>query len=213
VASSPAPAPTLTWQTSLLGDGAPGFDASARGLHLELTDGAWVDHVPGWLRGADTLFAQLVAAVPWRYHEIPMYDRVVPQPRLSAWWDEDRTSWPAPTSALADALTARYGETFAFLGANLYRDGRDSVAWHGDRVHRDQDQALVAVVTLGATRRFLLRPRRGGPSVRLEPAAGDLLVMGGTCQRTWQHAVPKSARVTGPRLSITLRPRRPVGTR
>ena len=202
-------APPLAWQGSLLGGGEPTVDASFAAVErLPLGQGAWVDVVRGWVAGADTLFERLVDEVPWQAHEVPMYERVVPQPRLSAWWGErDERPWPPGAGAMADALTARYGPRFSALGANLYRDGRDSVAWHGDRVYRDRLTSLVAVVSLGATRRFLLRPAGGGPSVRLEPAAGDLLVMGGTCQRTWQHSVPKDARCPGPRISVTLRPR------
>ena len=80
------------------------------------------------------------------------------------------------------------------MSANLYRDGRDSVAWHGDRVGPRGHETVVAILSLGSPRRFLLRPRGGGPSLRLTPAAGDLLVLGGTCQRTWQHCVPKVPR-------------------
>ncbi|MCU1496954.1 MAG: putative alkylated repair protein [Acidimicrobiales bacterium] len=206
--SSPAAAPALCWQGSLLGGGPPLVDrAFARCRRVCLSQGAWVDVTPGWLSGADTLFEQLVDSVPWRAHEVPMYDKVVPQPRLSAWWGTaDRSTWPAGIVPLATALSDRYGVGFDSLGANLYRDGHDSVAWHGDRVYREREDALVAVISLGSTRRFLLRPKGGGPSVRLDPAPGDLLVMGGTCQRTWQHSVPKSATATGPRLSVTLRP-------
>ena len=206
MSSTAAAPPSLAWQGSLLGGGAPTVDATFdRAQRVELGDGAWVYHVPGWLNGADTLFDQLVGSVPWRAHEMPMYDKVVPQPRLSAWWGEgDRTPWPAAIPPLAQALSARYGVAFDSLGANLYRDGRDSAAWHGDRVYREQDQALVAVLSLGSVRRFLLRPKGGGPSHRFDPQPGDLLVMGGTCQRTWQHSVPKAA-AAGPRISVTLR--------
>lgn len=204
--------PDLTWQGSLLGAGEPAVDRSfATAERLELGDDAWVDVVPGWLSGADTLFERLVSSVPWREAEVPMYDQVLPQPRLSMWWGT-RTDvpWPAGVAPMAEALGDRYATEFDSLGANLYRGGSDSVAWHGDRSYRDQDVALVAVLTLGCSRRFLLRPKGGGTSVRLDPAAGDLLVMGGTCQRTWQHSVPKTATSVGPRLSVTLRHSRPL---
>jgi alkylated DNA repair dioxygenase AlkB len=199
----------MDWQASLFGAVEPEPDASfATVERIDLGRGAWVDVAPGWLAGADTLFERLVDSVPWRAHEVAMYEKVVPQPRLSAWWGaEDERPWPTGIAPIAAALGRRYGEPFDAFGANLYRDGRDSVAWHGDRVYRERLTALVAVVTLGAARRFLLRPTGGGPSVRLEPGPGDLLVMGGTCQRTWQHSVPKTTRPVGPRLSVTLRPR------
>jgi alkylated DNA repair dioxygenase AlkB len=210
VPSRPAALPDLAWQGSLLGDGEPAPDASfATVERRDLGDGAWVDVAPDWLRGADTLFERLLATVAWQERERPMYDQVLPEPRLSHWWGaRGEASWPEGIAAIADALVSRYGTGFDALGANLYRDGSDSVAWHGDRVYREQEVALVAVLSLGSRRRFLLRPKGGGASVRLDPAPGDLIVMGGTCQRTWQHSVPKTARPVGPRLSVTLRHRR-----
>jgi alkylated DNA repair dioxygenase AlkB len=209
VASRPAAAPALDWQASLFGADEPAPDwAFSDARRIELGDGAWVDVVPGWLQGADTLFERLLPTVSWQEREIPMYERVLPEPRLSCWWGNGTDQpWPSEARAMARALHGRYGVRFDSLGANLYRDGADSVAWHGDRVYREQEVALVAVVSLGSQRRFLLRPTGGGPSVRLNPMPGDLLVMGGTCQRTWQHCVPKTARSVGPRISVTLRHR------
>lgn len=204
--STPAAPPPLAWQGSLLAGGEPGPDPTfAGGRRIQLDETAWVDVVAGWLHGADALFDDLVSGVRWLAHEMPIYDKVLPQPRLSRWWGTDREPpWPPVAGAMAGCLSGGYGIEFDSLGANLYRDGRDSVAWHGDRSYREHQRALVAVVSLGSTRRFLLRPKGGGPSLRLDPAAGDLLVMGGTCQRTWQHCVPKRA-AAGPRISVTLR--------
>jgi len=90
----------------------------------------------------------------------------------------------------------------------MYLDGRDSVAWHGDTIGRGATQdTVVAIVSLGAPRALALRPRRGGPAIRYDLGHGDLLVMGGSCQRTWEHAVPKTTRATGPRISVQFRPR------
>ena len=102
-------------------------------------------------------------------------------------------------------LAQRYGGEFPSCWLNLYRDGRDSVAWHGDRIARDRLTGLVAIVSVGERRPFRLRPKGGGPSIGYDLGRGDLLVMGGTCQRTWDHAVPKVARA-GPRISLTFRP-------
>jgi alkylated DNA repair dioxygenase AlkB len=130
-----------------------------------------------------------------------MYDRKVAEPRLTTRaWDDP----PDPLPAMARALSEHYGEDLSCVSANLYRDGRDSVAWHGDRVGRRRAETVVAIVSLGSPRRFLLRPKGGGPSRRLAPAPGDLLVLGGTCQRTWEHSVPKCASA-GPRISIMFR--------
>jgi alkylated DNA repair dioxygenase AlkB len=153
------------------------------------------------VRGAGALFEALVAAAPWGSHQRPMYDRLVLEPRLTTkQWDDP----PAPVVELGRALSERYGLDLGVVSANLYRDGHDSVAWHGDRVGRKRAETVVAIVSLGAARRFLLRPKGGGASIRLVPEPGDLLVMGGTCQRTFEHCVPKCA-AAGPRVSVMFR--------
>ncbi|HEX2317340.1 MAG TPA: alpha-ketoglutarate-dependent dioxygenase AlkB [Thermomonospora sp.] len=177
-----------------------------------LTDGAWIDLRPTWMLGADTLFGELADTVPWRAERRHMYDRVVDVPRLLAFYDEDE---PLPHPALDEALTAlndhyaaELGEPFRTAGLCLYRDGRDSVAWHGDRIGRGStEDTMVAIISIGTPRALLLRPRTGGQALRHELGHGDLLVMGGSCQRTWEHAVPKTTRPTGPRISIQFRPR------
>lgn len=90
--------------------------------------------------------------------------------------------------------------------AALYRDGNDSVAWHGDTTARDMDTAIVATVSLGQPRKFALRPTEGGASITYQLGRGDLVVMGGTCQRTWRHAIPKVAQAQGPRIAVMFRP-------
>ncbi|MEA2702693.1 MAG: hypothetical protein QOD63_638 [Actinomycetota bacterium] len=178
----------------------------------ELSDGAWVDVLPGWLHGAHELFERLVATVPWRAEERPMYDRVVAVPRLLCFYGEDD---PLPDPVLHDARDAldrhyagELGEPFRTAGLCYYRDGRDSVAWHGDTIGRGStEDTMVAIVSVGEPRDLLLRPRSGGPSIRHALGHGDLLVMGGSCQRTWEHSVPKRSRPVGPRISIQFRPR------
>lgn len=204
-----AEASPLRWQPSLLDTGDEGavtFDPAVEGVSRRpLAGGAWVDHRPGWVRGADTLFDQLLRTVAWGEHTRWMYDRRVTEPRLTARYHLGEDDLPVPILAdLAAALSARYGVTFTQVGANLYRDGTDSVAWHGDRVARELPEATVALVSLGEPRPFRLRPRGGGPSLTYVPGRGDLLVMGGSCQRTWDHAVPKVRRA-GPRMSVQFR--------
>ena len=131
-----------------------------------------------------------------------MWDRVLDDPRLS-YWGPDVADHP-DLAAMRRALERRYGRRLRPPGLNYYRDGRDSVAWHSDRELRRLDDTLVAVVTLGTRRPFLVRPKGGGSSVDLAPASGDLLVMGGACQRDWEHTVPKTAR-SGPRISASWR--------
>ncbi|MFD5148069.1 alpha-ketoglutarate-dependent dioxygenase AlkB [Streptomyces sp. NPDC058401] len=179
----------------------------------ELGSGAWVDHLPGWLTGADALFERLAADVPWHAERRRMYEREVAVPRLLAHYGEaDPLPHPVLTEARA-ALSGHYarelGEPFTTAGLCLYRDGRDSVAWHGDRTGRSAtEDTMVAILSVGDPRDLVLRPRDGGPTLlRLPLGHGDLVVMGGSCQRTMEHAVPKTARPVGPRISVQFRPR------
>jgi alkylated DNA repair dioxygenase AlkB len=202
----------VAWQSSLFADEAPSPDADFGSCRrVELAHGAWLDHQPGWLAGSERLLTDLVAEAPWAQRTRHMYDKVVDEPRLTAWWDEASGDDGLPPAVVQARrlLGSRYGVRFTSVGCNLYRDGSDSVAWHGDTIRKVLDRAVVAIVSLGAPRRFLLRPRGGGASMRFDLGAGDLLVMGGTCQRTWEHTVPKVA-AAGPRLSVTFRHREPL---
>ena len=173
--------------------------------------GAWVDVLPGWLSGASTLFENLLEQVPWQAERRQMYERVVDVPRLLSFYDED-DPLPHPDLVTArEALNVHYGaelgEPFTTAGLCLYRDGHDSVAWHGDTIGRGKSEdTMVAIISLGSSRQFLLRPRGGGATIRHLIGHGDLLVMGGSCQRTWEHAIPKTARLVGPRISVQFRP-------
>jgi alkylated DNA repair dioxygenase AlkB len=178
-------------------------------LRTELTDGAWVDHLPGWLTGSEQLLESLLADVPWRAERRQMYDREVDVPRLLCWYS-DSLPHPILTRARA-ALNAHYepelGEPFVTAGLCLYRDGADSVAWHGDRIGKGaHTDTMVAILSVGSARALMLRPRSGGSSRAFQLGHGDLIVMGGSCQRTWEHAIPKTARPVGPRVSIQFRP-------
>jgi alkylated DNA repair dioxygenase AlkB len=177
-----------------------------------LSQGAWVDIRPGWMAGAGVLFDRLRQVVPWREERRRMYERMVDVPRLLCFYAEgEQLPDPALDSA-RQALNAHYwpelGEPLVTAGLCLYRDGQDSVAWHGDRIGRGRtEDTVVAILSLGTPRALLLRPRGGGPALRHDLGHGDLLVMGGSCQRTWEHAVPKTTRATGPRISVQFRPR------
>ncbi|MFJ4710924.1 alpha-ketoglutarate-dependent dioxygenase AlkB [Streptomyces sp. NPDC088785] len=178
----------------------------------ELGAGAWIDVLPGWLRGADALFEHLAGAVPWQAERRQMYERVVDVPRLLKFYGAGQELPHPVLDAARDALSAHYaeelGEPFTTAGLCHYRDGRDSVAWHGDRSGRGaRVDTMVAIVSVGAPRDLLLRPvGSGGTAVRRALGHGDLIVMGGSCQRTWEHAIPKSARAIGPRISVQFRP-------
>ena len=200
-------------QSSLFdGDGEPALTALGAGLvRTQLDARSWVDHQLGWVVGSDALFDDLLRAAPWRAERRQMYDRVVDVPRLVCWY---AAAAELPHAVLAEArlrLSAHYRDTlpegFASAGLCLYRDGRDSVAWHGDTIGRGRtEDTLVAILSLGAPRALVLRPRGGGPSTRFVLGHGDLLVMGGSCQREWEHAVPKTTRPAGPRISVQFRP-------
>ena len=192
----------VTWQPSLLGGDVPDFSPTLDGVRRRfLGQGAWVDFLPGFMTGADTLFDEVLEQAPWKAFERPMYERVVGVPRLETRRWHDR---PAILGPISRALGRHYGLRLPSISANLYRDGNDSVAWHGDRVGRVRADTIVAILSLGATRQMLLRPEGGGPSTSYSMHSGDLLVQGGTCQRTFQHCVPKRA-FAGPRISVMFR--------
>ena len=201
----------VVWQPSLLGaaegrEDGPRVDRAFTGLRRrELDATAWVDHCPGWLHNADELFEALLDQVSWQHHTRRMYDNVVDQPRLTGSWKRSSGEPILPIiGEIRDALGERYGREFTTGGLNLYRDGRDSVAWHGDRIPKEVVDPVVGLVSLGHPRTFRLRPKGGGRSIPIVLENGDLLVTGGTTQRTWEHAVLKTASA-GPRISITFR--------
>jgi len=185
---------------------------TGRVVRHPLSRGAWVDHLPGWVEGSDAVLEVLLGDIGWRADRRQMYDREVDVPRLLRWYGGGET---LPHPALAEAraaLDAHYrrelGEPFVTAGMCLYRNGRDSVAWHGDRIGRSRTQdTMVAIVSFGSPRALLLRPVGGGDSIRFTLGHGDLVVMGGSCQRTWEHCIPKTAKPVGPRVSVQYRPR------
>jgi alkylated DNA repair dioxygenase AlkB len=206
---------SIALQGSLLDRSGGGSGVGELGSTVRRTTlsvGAWVDLRPGWLNGSDEVFDRLVHRVPWRAERRQMYDREVDVPRLLCWYGPD-DALPDPVldqakHALNGHYSAELGEPFVSAGLCFYRDGRDSVAWHGDTTGRGkQEDTMVAIVSVGVPRTLALRPRGGGESLRFPLGHGDLLVMGGSCQRTWEHAVLKTARPVGPRISIQFRPR------
>jgi alkylated DNA repair dioxygenase AlkB len=200
-------------QGSLFGFAEPALDDTFAGIRrIELPGGAWVEVLPNWLGGADVVFQELADGLLWRQHTVPMYERYVDEPRLTSWWSSAEGN-PEPLPVLGSvrrALTDRYSRAFDSIGFNLYRDGFDSVAWHGDRLH-DRLDAVIAIVSVGEPRQLRLRPKpgcaesAGGSPRSFALGEGTLLVMGGTCQATWQHGVPKSSKRCGPRMSVTFR--------
>jgi alkylated DNA repair dioxygenase AlkB len=196
-------------QPSLFGTCDPNLDVEFAGVErVDLDDVSWVEHAPAWLTGADAVFDALLERVEFTQRKnIPMYDSLVDEPRLSSWWHDDGVH-PEPTPLLAsirERLTQRYHRPFDSIGLNLYRDRNDSVAWHGDRHRKVVTDPIVAIVSVGSRRPLKIRPRGGGSSMSWNLGDGDLFVMGGACQHLWEHAVPKVRRVVGPRMSITYR--------
>jgi alkylated DNA repair dioxygenase AlkB len=185
-----------------------------------LEDGGHLRVVRGWVSLEDTaaLYAALEAELPWRQETIRMGAREVLQPRLSAWLgDPDarytysrRTFEPEPwtptLSALRDRLNGESEVPFNSVLANLYRDGQDSMGWHADKEPELGPNPLIASLSLGGTRRFLLRHRRKSVAgVDLDLDDGSLLWMSGTTQHYWRHSVPKTRRPVAPRINLTFR--------
>jgi alkylated DNA repair dioxygenase AlkB len=215
------PTMTVDFQASLFDTGPTSADEAEVTTRLgplgstvrrhELSRGAWVDVRPGWASGSEDLFVRLVREVPWHAERRVMWDNEVAVPRLLKFYGARE---PLPDPLLTDAreaLSAHYRdelrEPFTTAGMCFYRDGRDSVAWHGDTIGRSSTHdTIVAILSLGEARRLSLRPRTGGASIGFPVGHGDLLVMGGSCQRTWEHAVLKTAKAVGPRISIQFRP-------
>jgi alkylated DNA repair dioxygenase AlkB len=213
---------TVMWQPSLL-DGPIPTSQPAEGARLGplgdtvrrrvLTRGAWVDHRPGWVQGSDELFLRLVETVPWRAERRPMYERVVDVPRLLAFYGEGDELPDPLLEQVRERLNDHYrpapADRFVTAGFCFYRDGRDSVAWHGDTIGRGRTHdTMVAIVSFGTPRPLALRQKGGGgETLRYPLGHGDLVVMGGSCQRTWEHAIPKTATGVGPRISVQFRPR------
>jgi alkylated DNA repair dioxygenase AlkB len=174
----------------------------ARTTRTALDAHSWIEVVPGWMTGADRLFEHLIEAVPWQQHDRRVYDQTFQEPRLTAEYRNlHEVAHPALVDA-ADALSRHYGVRYDSLWLNLYRDGRDSTGWHRDRFSCRRPDCVVPVLTLGATRRFLIKPRRGGTAIKVSPRSGDLVVMGGRAQEDWVHGVPKEPGIFHARISI-----------
>ena len=178
----------------------------SRARHIALDQSSWIEHIPNWLGQPDELFLEVMQTAPWLQRDRWMYTRQVIEPRLTAdYSDVDLVPQPA-LRAIAAALSEHYGVRYRSLWVNLYRDQHDSTAWHGDNIGKVQAESIVPVLTLGASRRFLIRPSHGGQTWTFRPASGDLIVMGGRAQRDWRHCVPKESTPSGPRISINFAP-------
>jgi alkylated DNA repair dioxygenase AlkB len=194
-------------QVSLFGIAEePAVDDAFHGLQRINLDGtSWLDHCPGWLTGEQHVFDHLVSELEWHQRTVTMWERRLPEPRLTSWWTAEQGPESLPVLANARlALSTRYAEAFDSIGFNCYRNGEDSVAWHGDRHRLYIDDPVVAILSVGAPRPLRLRPRGGGRALSFDLGRGDLFVMGGACQHDWEHCVPK-VKHAEPRISITFR--------
>jgi alkylated DNA repair dioxygenase AlkB len=202
---------TLSWQGSLFdSEDGPALDFDRLVRH-RLDERSWIDEVTGWAPDHAAIFDELLAIAPWQQRERRMYDRMVLEPRMVAGWPSAE-GLPDSLEDMRRAVSERYRVEFDSVHVNLYRDGRDGVAWHGDTNRKTLTNPLVVTVSLGEHRRFLLRPGTSGSPTRFfRPGGGDLLVMGGACQHSWQHTVPKEPRGAGARISVTMRHSREGG--
>ena len=199
--------PEISWQPSLFGDEEPAVDNQFKDLkRIHLDNESWVDHAPRWISAPDRLFHEIVEIRDWKQRSRHMYDRKVLEPRMTSPWflDSGQPLRPPIVEDMRRVLSSRYGVEFDSVGFNLYRDGQDSVAWHGDRIRKEIEKPIVVLVSVGEPRRFLLRPKGGGKSTVFKLGDGDLLVTGGKTQRSWEHSVPK-VKQAGPRISLAFR--------
>jgi alkylated DNA repair dioxygenase AlkB len=169
---------------------------------IQLDDTSWVDHVQGWLAGDAELAEALMRQASWEQRSRWMYTRTVIEPRLTAEYPVIADAPQPVLHYLAEVLSAHYQRPYARLWMNWYRDNTDGTGWHADRPANQRDEAVIPVLSLGATRRFLIRPEGGGPGTAIVTHGGDLVVMGGRCQKDYQHSVPKQRQPAGARLSL-----------
>jgi alkylated DNA repair dioxygenase AlkB len=192
-----------SFQPGLFDEDEPSLDRSfATARLVQLDETAWVEHVPGWLAGSSQVLGMVLDTIAWEQRQRWMYTRMVTEPRMTA---EYPVLADAPQPILREigaALSDHYGVRYERLWMNLYRDNNDGAGWHADRPANKLPETVIPVLSLGATRRFLIRPAAGGKSTVFSPASGDLIVMGGTCQRGWVHCVPKQKTAAGPRASL-----------
>lgn len=168
----------------------------------ELDAWSWVEHFTGWLGSPDALFTALAEQAAWEQRDRWMFTGVVIEPRLTAVLDSIARAGMPELQRVAADISRHYGLTFDSAWMNLYRNHDDSTGWHADRPVDQLPTAVVPVLSLGAARRFLMRPREGGKSTVFHVETGDLLVMGGRCQRDWLHMVPKETQLAGARISV-----------
>ena len=181
--------------------------------------GAELRYAPDWLPApiADELFFTVRQSVPWETHRIRLFGRWVDSPRLSCWIGDAEAAytysgarfephpWPAALRELRRRLADELGCEFNSVLANRYRDGRDCMGWHSDNEASLGPEPVIASVSLGASRRFVLKHRQAAPKLELSLPHGSLLLMGGETQANYRHALPRTAKPVGERINLTFR--------
>ena len=184
---------------------------------LAIQDGT-LYYIPGWLPQARAahLYACLKHELEWQQGNVKVFGRWHPIPRLQAWYGDPSaiygysgkpltpTPWHPELSQLRDEL-ARYGIRSNAVLANLYRDGNDKVGWHSDNEKELGRHPVIASISLGSTRTFQLKHKRTNERIDLELESGSLLLMAGTLQANWLHALPPRKRITESRINLTYR--------
>jgi alkylated DNA repair dioxygenase AlkB len=182
--------------------------------------GAELWFTPGWLAEApaNALLASLREQIRWETHRIRLFGREVDSPRLSCWIGDEETAyaysgarfephrWPAALTVVRTRLSSELRCGFNSVLANRYRDGRDYMGWHSDNESALGPQPVIASLSLGAPRRFVLKHRRE-PSrkLELELPHGSLLLMRGDTQCNYRHSLPRTARPVAERINLTFR--------
>lgn len=182
-------------QQSLLGE-----VEEDRPLHVALDDTSWIKHIPHWYLDSGELMSELLRAADWKQRNRWMYDKMVAEPRLTVGYKMEDVPIPE-IRAIASSLSERFSVPYDSVWMNFYHNEDDSTSWHADRPCL-RDECIVPILSLGAPRRFLIRRKTGGRSLSLVVKHGDLIVMGGHCQKNWAHCVPKEKIHSEARVSI-----------
>lgn len=190
-------------ETDLFDDGKKRFiDLSLPGAEIKL----WEQFFPR--SDTDRYYRTFLSETPWAQYRRKMYEKVVPDPRLTAWYGKDGTNeWTTELLEIKSKVEAVAGVTFDGVLLNYYRDGSDSVSWHSDNLPTDGKGTPIASVTFGETRIFKVRhkTRKDVKQLQVPLTHGSLLLMGETMQLNYEHHIAKTSRKIGPRINLTFR--------
>ena len=155
---------------------------------------------------SDHYYRLLLHNTPWAQHRRKMYDKIVADPRLTAWYGKNGNEWTAELLEIKKKIEGTSGIVFDSVLLNYYRDGNDSVAWHSDTLPSSGRHHAIASVTFGETRVFKVRRKDDKKwQIEIPLTHGSFLLMGATMQDHYEHHIPKTAREIGPRINLTFR--------